>query len=413
MALCSTTCPVIESVPMRSLTLLTAIAVFLFMSTGITGPVNSLYVASLGASYVTIGLLGAVTAMTSILFSYLWGRLSDRLGQRKVLLVSSLWALALSYGLTAAVQDYRQLFPLRILAAMAQAAYGTSSLALVGDLLEGRDHSRGRRMGVYRGLCSLGFGAMAFMSGALADKVSLRAPYIGAAVVSALAASIAVLVRERSPDRPGETTDASQVGYDDARDQAAWAPGPPQLSITPLLVSALLWSLVTGAVYAVWANYMVDEIGYTRTAMSRLWALASLSELPLMIFAGWLSDRLGRLSVLGMSFVAWALVFIGYVLAPGMPWIVFVQLTRGFAYSAFTATAMTYAAEVRARSERGAASGLYHSATGLGAILGSSIGGALAQFTSLQTMILTNAVLISGAAAYLLSFSRLRSRRRA
>ncbi len=33
-------------------------------------------------------------------------------------------------------------------------------------------------------------------------------------------------------------------------------------------VSALVWSLVTGAVYAVWGNYMVDEVGYTPAQMT-------------------------------------------------------------------------------------------------------------------------------------------------
>ena len=61
---------------------------------------------------------------------------------------------------------------------------------------------------------------------------------------------------------------------------------------------------MTGAVYAVWANYMVSELGYSQTAMSALWSLASTSEFPLMILAGWLSDRLGRLPMLSLGFLA-------------------------------------------------------------------------------------------------------------
>jgi SET family sugar efflux transporter-like MFS transporter len=173
--------------------------------------------------------------------------------------------------------------------------------------------------------------------------------------------------------------------------------------MAPLLISAFLWSLVTGAVYAVWANYMVSDIGYSRAAMSRLWAVASLSEFPLMMVAGWLSDRIGRLPMLSLGFVAWAVVFVGYITVPAMPWIVIVQLVRGFAYSAFTATAMTYATEVRARAQRGRASGLYSSAGGLGSILGSSVGGTLAQFAGFRTMIATNAALIFAGALYLAS----------
>ena len=65
---------------------------------------------------------------------------------------------------------------------------------------------------------------------------------------------------------------------------------------TPLMVAALLWSLSFGVVYAVWGNYMVEGIGYTSAQMTRLWAIASLSEFPLMILAGWLSDRVVPMS---------------------------------------------------------------------------------------------------------------------
>jgi SET family sugar efflux transporter-like MFS transporter len=174
----------------------------------------------------------------------------------------------------------------------------------------------------------------------------------------------------------------------------------PRLPLAPLLISAFLWSLVTGAVYAVWANYMVSELGYSQTAMSALWSLASTSEFPLMVLAGWLSDRIGRLPMLCLGFVAWAIVFVGYVAVPVMPWIAVIQLIRGFAYSAYTATAMTYAAEVRSRRQRGQASGLYSSAGGLGSISGSFAGGTLAELAGFRSMIAVNAALILGGAVY-------------
>jgi len=146
---------------------------------------------------------------------------------------------------------------------------------------------------------------------------------------------------------------------------------------------------------------MVGELGYAKADVGRLWSLAAISELPLMILSGWLSDRVGRLPMLSVGFLAWALVFAGYVLAPVMPWIIFIQLVRGFAYSAFTATAMTYAAEVRSKSQRGWVSGLYSSAGGIGSIIGAPMGGGLAQLVGFRVMISTNAVLIFGGAIYL------------
>ncbi len=380
---------------MENLILMTAIGIILFMSRGIVGPINSLYVESLGANYVMIGVLGAITSLTVIVFSYVWGRLSDRQSKRKLFLVGGLAVLALSSGLTAIAPNYIYLFPLNVLGAAAQAAYGVVSLALMGDLLEQSGRARGRRMGVYRGLGSLGFGVLAFFSGSIADRLSLRAPFGLSAGFLIVAVVLALLVEE-DPVHPAlETTSATPV--------TSQMPVtlPTALPLPPLLISMFLWSLVTGAVYAVWANYMVGELAFTQTEMSRLWGLASFSEFPLMILAGALSDRIGRPATLSLGFVAWALVFLGYVTTPVMPWIVGVQLIRGFAYSAFTAASMTYAAEVRAKAQRGRISGLYSSAGSIGAIFGSTMGGALAQFAGTPTMILANAGLIFGGAVYL------------
>jgi MFS family permease len=393
----------------KNFILMTAIGFILFMSRGIIGPISSLYVESLGASYVAIGLLGTVTSLTAILSSYVWGRASDRLRQRKIFLLVGLGTLAVSYGLMALVSSYEYLFPLHVLGAVAQAAYGTASLALMGDLLEGRDDQRGRRMGIYRGLCSLGFGLMAFVSGSVADWLSLRITFMLSATFVAVACVLAWTVKESAPSERFDAPEGTTVGQRGSGHRSPKVETGPAtrsgdaapLPLAPLLVSSFLWSLVTQAVYAVWANYMVGGLGYGQAEMSRLWALASLSEFPLMILSGWLSDRLGRLPVLSLGFVAWTMVFLGYVFVPVTPWIVLVQLVRGFAYSAFTATAMTYAAEVRAKAQRGWVSGLFNSSGSIGAILGSSMGGALAEFAGFRSMIATNAVLIFGGAVYL------------
>jgi MFS family permease len=411
---------------MNDLTLMTIISFVLFMSAGITGPINSLYVKSLGASYVAIGLLGTVTSLTTILFSYVWGRASDLAKRRKMFMVLGLVAMSLVYGGLSIAPNYVVLFPLRVVGAMAMSAYSVSSLALMGDLLEQRGRARGRRMGVFRGLGSLGFGLMAFLSGSIADWSSIRTPYALAGGFLTLAFVLSLWVREPAVSSEAGLTVASIAAFARSLLASMWesaaqavrrmvAAAKPQagtakrldaevthrLPLAPLLISAFLWSLVTGAVYAVWANYMVSELGYSQTAMSRLWALASTSEFPLMILAGWLSDRLGRLPMLSLGFAAWALVFFGYVLVPWMPWIVVVQLIRGFAYSAFTATAMTYATEVRGKAQRGEVSGLYSVAGGIGSILGASMGGVQTQLMGFRAMIATNAVLILGGAVYL------------
>jgi MFS family permease len=379
----------------RHFALLMAIVFLLFMSGGLTGPLTSLYVKSLGANYALIGMLGTAGSLTTLAFSYMWGHISDRTQQRKRFMMIGLAGAALRLILTSIVPNYVYLFPLRVLGAIAQSAYSTTSLALMGDILE-RRRGRGRSMGAYRGLASLGFGLTAFIAGSIADRTSLRTPFALAGGLAAIAFLLSFAIEEARP--AGQQTE----GRAQAPDQVASSEGEERrLPMGPLLVAAFLWSLIFGAVYSVWANYMVEQLGYSQTATTRLWSIASTSEFPLMILAGWMSDRVGRLPMLSLGFLAWTLVFLGYVTAPVMPWMVLIQLVRGFAYSAYTATAMTYATEVRSRQARGRASGLYSSAGGLGTILGSTMGGTLTQALGFVPMILICAGLVFGGAVYL------------
>jgi MFS family permease len=373
-------------------------------------PISSVFWRDLGASYLAIGVLSTVTSLTTILTSPLWGQVLDRTQKRRRVFLGGVILLSISTGLVTLVPGYGWLFPLYIIMAAGEAAFSTSSLALMGDWLEyeGGDvdqnsisrRTSGRRMGTYRGLASLGFGLMAFTAGTVVERLSLRAPYILSAAFLAVAALLALSVKEAPIRTSGERDDDTAAETDAEKNKEDQSSGT-SLPLAPLLVAALLWSLVTGAVYAVWANYMVEEIGYSPGQMTRLWSLASLTEFPLMIVAGWMSDRLGRLPMLAAGFVAWTLVFVGYLVVPTMPWIVAVQLIRGFAYSAHTATAMVYAAEVRKREERGRVSGMYSTAGSIGSIAGSTLGGAVTEYAGFRSLIGISAGLIFSGALYL------------
>ena len=387
--------------------LILMVVIFLqFMASGLTGPLNSLYVKSLGANYALIGMLGTVGSLTTLALSYLWGYISDRTQQRKRFMMVGLAGAALRLGLMSIVPNYLYVFPLRILGAIAQSAYGTTNLALMGDLLE-RQQGRGRSMGIYRGLGSLGFGLMAFIAGSIADRTSLRVPFALGSGLAAIAFLLSFAIKEPRPAGHAAHDEAQPMDQETKERGEATGHKPssekkePRLPMTPLLVAAFLWSLIFSGVYSVWVNYMVEQVGYSQTMATRLWSIASTSEFPFMILTGWMSDRVGRLPMLSLGFLAWTLVFLGYVTVPVMPWIILIQLMRGFAFSAYTVTAMTYAAEVRSRESRGRASGLYSSAGGMGRIVGSTMGGTLTQVLGFVPVIRICAGLIFGGALYL------------
>jgi MFS family permease len=407
---------------------LTGVLFLVYMATGLWSPLIAVYTGSLGATTAQIGLVLATYQATALGSQYWWGRRSDRLGRRKPLLLLGTAGLGAAYLLIASVDQYRWLFAARMLEGVAMAGYTTGSLALIGDLLEDQA-GRGRLMGTYRTFGSLAFAIAALSGGWLADRFGLRVPFLVAAGCYVLACSVVARIDERpapTPDLPERqprsqefpvahsNSAAPQQGRLPSRagleslwsrplasraDQALRGEGSPGTSpvapfhatgsarraLWPFLSLIFTWTFSMGAVVSLWPVYM-STIGYSKTAVGGLWALAALGEVPWMIVAGHLSDRWGRKWVMLTGMSCMGGVFLAYTLSSAAAWLIGVQIVRSFAYACFEAPALLYATELGLRRQRGRLAGLYYSASGLGGIAGSTIGGSIAQQTGLPLM---------------------------
>jgi len=156
------------------------------------------------------------------------------------------------------------------------------------------------------------------------------------------------------------------------------------------LLGVLLWTGAFWAAYSMWPNYLRD-LGYPESAANWLWGLAAISEVPFMSVVGLLSDALGRAPVLAMGGLGVGLVLLGYVtLNRWLAGLMAVQVFRGFAYSAFTATSMIYATESGTARTRAGSVGVYNVAMSLGQILGLAIGGQVVQRAGFTVLFLAS-----------------------
>ncbi|MFN8123442.1 MAG: MFS transporter [Thermoleophilia bacterium] len=167
---------------------------------GIVMPILPLWAETFGASPTEIGLLSASYSLMQVIFAPLWGRLSDRVGRRPVILVT-LAGSAVSSLLIGVANSLLVLFIARILNGISGASYAAAQ-AYVADVTTREERAKG--MGMIGAAFGLGF-ILGPGIGAGLSAIDQSAPFYFAA---ALAAVNFALAWARLPEsrKPGTVT---------------------------------------------------------------------------------------------------------------------------------------------------------------------------------------------------------------
>jgi MFS transporter, DHA1 family, tetracycline resistance protein len=120
---------------------------------GIVVPFLAVYARHYGASGWSIGVVLAIYSLMQFFFSPVWGRLSDRIGRRPVLMIS-LAGSCLGYLLFSFSQTLTLIFIARMIAGIAAANIGTAQ-AYVADATTPENRAKG--MGLIGAAFGLGF----------------------------------------------------------------------------------------------------------------------------------------------------------------------------------------------------------------------------------------------------------------
>jgi MFS family permease len=150
----------------RRLSRLTIIFITIFVDLigfGIVLPLLPFYAGDFGATPATVGLLVAIHPAMQFLFGPIWGRLSDRIGRRPILLLGLLGSAA-SYLIFGLAANLWWLFASRIMQGIAGANVPVAQ-AYIADSTDPQDRTRG--MGLVGAAFGLGFIAGPAIAGAL------------------------------------------------------------------------------------------------------------------------------------------------------------------------------------------------------------------------------------------------------
>jgi DHA1 family tetracycline resistance protein-like MFS transporter len=138
----------------RSSLLVLFLVVFIdLIGFGMVIPFLSFYAREYGASGVAVGAVVGVYSIMQFFFAPIWGRLSDKIGRRPVILIS-VTASCLGYLLFAFARSFTLLFASRVIAGAGGANIGTAQ-AYIADATSSENRARG--MGLIGAAFGMGF----------------------------------------------------------------------------------------------------------------------------------------------------------------------------------------------------------------------------------------------------------------
>ncbi len=163
---------------------------------GMVIPVMALYAERLGAPDSQIGWLMTGYSAMQLVFTPIWGRLSDRYGRRPLLLLS-IAMTAVGFLAYALAPDFRWLLVSRLFAGTATANISIAQ-AYIADVTPPEGRARG--MGIIGAAFGLGF-ILGPAAGGLLSSISLAAPGYAAAALAGLNGVAAFFVLPEPAER--------------------------------------------------------------------------------------------------------------------------------------------------------------------------------------------------------------------
>ena len=367
---------------------------------GIVLPLLPFYATDFGADPMIIGLLVAMHPAMQFLFGPIWGRLSDRIGRRPILLLG-LVGSGLSYLLFGLATNLTLLFASRIMQGIAGANIPVAQ-AYIADSTDLENRTRG--MGLVGAAFGLGFIAGPAIGGVLVN-LGYAAPGLFAAALSLANAGAAFfyLPESLSPEAKASAASDSAPGLLGRLKLAVnFGRSPAIGTLMAIYVLATFVFAAFTTVFPLWIaiklDYDAQHAGYLMAYLGLLMAIVQGRLIGPM--ASQFGER--RLLVIGTT-----VLILGYALMPLADTLlilcavlVLIALGSGLNWPAATSLASQQAAIDR----QGGVLGVMQSLSALGRMAGAAWAGWVFGTWRPATPFTLSAVIMSLAAAFAVLF---------
>ena len=336
---------------------------FMAIGFGIILPILPFYSQTFGATPFDLGMLTAIFALISLIFSPIIGKYADKVGRKKVLLAGTA-VFSFSYILFAFAPSLQILFVARAIEALAAAGMFPICASLISDFTS--EEQRGKAMALVGMTFSLGF-ILGPALGGLAEILSIQGAFIVAASLGAINFAFIFFNLKEPREKP------------ESRDIVEKEVSLLHHISSPLLLifaSGMMIAFMIGGLQAVLALYTHDKMGFGAGDVGIIFTVIGILIMVFQFISGSLVSKWGEIRMIQVGMVLSALGFL--LLVFSYDWLtLLLPLAILVLGNAFVFPSVSSLVSKRAKGKRGAVMGLVNSFQSLGQFVGPLLAGFL------------------------------------
>ena len=358
----------------RQLITLFACSIIFFTNGNALMSLLPVYITRLGGDPEAVGYYFSLAFAAVAVGTLLTGWLSDRYQRRKLMLILSGAASVPLIWLMGQATDIAQLTLFTVLNWFISGVY-VSEINILAGLFATEDQ-RGRVFGLLSSAVALGGLIGGLVSGPLVDRWGFSALFTMATGLAILLPTLGLLVQDRFVPKTSVEPD-----------------GKPSQSFTLSLGFGLLFvasviAFITNATGILARPLMMDTLQFDATTITGTVAIGGLIGLPLPFLVGWLSDLIGRKSLLIICYVLNGLGLL-VIVSAFAPWHFWLSAAFQFSMAASIAVGSALMTDLVPRGSLGVGLSLFTSTNPIGYVIGfAGTGIAMRQFDIPATLIL-------------------------
>ena len=346
---------------------------------GIIIPVLPFLAEKVGGSPTELGLLMSVYSLMQLFFAPMWGRISDRIGRKPVMIIG-IAGLALSFFISAMADSLWVLFVARVVGGVLSSANMPTAMAYVADITTPED--RGKGMGIIGAAIGLGF-IFGPAIGGIFSKTSLTFPFYVAGVVSLITLVLVLfLLKESLP--------VEKRAQHSEQKESMWKAFQGPLSV--MFILQLIITLSMAGLEATFAYFAAKRAEIDTVQLGYIFMIMGLGSAVVQGgLVGPMIKKMGEGAVIRIGIIVSALGFVLILFSTNF-WTSAVYLTIFGLGNGVIRPAISALLTKSSDTGHGSVTGLLSSFDSFGRIVGPTLGGWL-YFISIDLPYISGAIL--------------------